>query len=112
MSNDLISRKALMKIFSETIDGRRMPEYDCDGFPITLSLSEIKKFIRQAPTAYDVDSACEELTKLKNAEVDMSDKEPELTDVEDIYDAGRSQGRIEAFSMAIDIARNGGINEK
>lgn len=63
MSNDLISRKALMKIFLETIDGRRMPEYDCDGFPITLSLSEIKKFIRQAPTAYDVDAVCLELPR-------------------------------------------------
>lgn len=61
MSNDLISRKALMKIFSQTVDGRRIPEYDCDGFPITLSISEIKKIIREAPTAYDVDAVISEI---------------------------------------------------
>lgn len=98
MSNDLISRKALMKIISETIDGRRMPEYDCDGFPITLSLSEIKKFIRQAPTAYDVDAVCEELSKRADESREYWQK----------YDDEQAFGEIEAYCESIMVVRNGG----
>lgn len=44
MSNDLISRSALMKIFSETDNEKIIQEYDCDG--LAISISEIKEFIR------------------------------------------------------------------
>lgn len=98
MSNDLISRKALMKIFSETIDGRRMPEYDCDGFPITLSLSEIKKFIRQAPIAYDIDAVCDAMKKSPTYHGPILDEDGFAEEVEPLI----------LVDDAIEIVRNGG----
>ena len=38
----------------------------------------------------------------------MSDEEPELTDVDDIYDEGVSQGKISAYLKAIEIVEKGG----
>lgn len=87
-----------MKIFSDTIDGRRMPEYDCDGFPITLSLSEIKKFIREAPTAYDVDAVIYEISSC------FDSKKEVYTDTDSDFEFGKAM----AYRNAIEIVRNGG----
>lgn len=96
MSNDLISRSAL-------IEDMRSRKY------IDKALCEIfETVVDDAPTAYDLDAVCEELKKLKNAEVDMSDEEPELADAENIYEGGRAQGRVEAYVKAVEIVRNGG----
>ena len=43
---DLIDREALLKCLILNSDGKRIPEYDCDNFPITISLVEMKKIIR------------------------------------------------------------------
>lgn len=53
MSNDLISRKELLKQFTITPDGRKIPEYDVDSFPVTVDISEVKDAIRKAPTVVD-----------------------------------------------------------
>ena len=53
MSDDLISKKWLMKQFVVSEDGRRIPEYDCDNFPITISIKDVKDIIRKAPIAFD-----------------------------------------------------------
>ena len=53
MSDDLISRKALLKQFSISDSGRRIPEYDIDNFPITLSIKDVKEIVRKAPTTFD-----------------------------------------------------------
>lgn len=66
--------------------------------------------IQENCTAYDVDAVCEELEKLKNADIDMSDEELAQMDAEEIYDEGRAQGRVEAYVKAIEIVRNGGKN--
>ena len=61
MSNDLISRKALLKQFIVSDSGRRIPEYDIDNFPITLSTKDVKDIIRKAPTVFDKEKVIEEL---------------------------------------------------
>ena len=61
MSDDLISRKALLKQFSISDSGRRIPEYDVDNFPIQISIKDVKDIIRKAPTAFDKEKVIEEL---------------------------------------------------
>lgn len=61
MSDDLISRKALLKQFILSDGGRRIPEYDIDNFPITISVKDVKDIIRKAPTAFDKEKVIEEL---------------------------------------------------
>jgi hypothetical protein len=66
------------------------------------------------PTAYDPDKVVEQLGKLKKAEQDRPDDcdEDGCGDGEQIYDDGRSQGRYEAFSKAIEIVKGGGVDAK
>ena len=61
MSDDLISRKALLKQFTVSNSGHRIPEYDIDNFPITLSIKDVKDIIRKAPTVFDMEKVIEEL---------------------------------------------------
>ena len=68
MNDDLISRKALLKQFSISDSGRRIPEYDIDNFPITLSIKDVKEIVRKAPTAFDKEKVIEELDKLTGEE--------------------------------------------
>ena len=48
--------------------------------------------------------------ELRQKEYNDSDEDPELSDAEEIYDEGRSQGRFEAYHRAIEIVEKGGIN--
>ena len=66
MSDDLISRKALLKQFMLSDSGRRIPEYDIDNFPITLSIKDVKDIIRKAPTVFDKEKVIEELNSERN----------------------------------------------
>ena len=68
MNDDLISRKALLKQFIVSDSGRRIPEYDIDNFPITLSIKDVKDIIRKAPTVFDMEKVIEELDKLTGEE--------------------------------------------
>mgnify|MGYP005799258827 CR=1 FL=1 len=61
MSDDLISRKALLEQFIVSDSGHRIPEYDIDNFPITISVKDVKDIIRKAPTAFDKEKVVEEL---------------------------------------------------
>lgn len=72
---------------------------------------EILEKIDAQPTAYDPDKVVEQLEKLKKAEQDRPDDcdEDGCGDGEQIYDDGRSQGRYEAFSKAIEIVKGGGV---
>lgn len=71
----------------------------------------VRKVINDMPTAYDPDKVVEQLGKLKKAEQDRPDDcdEDGCGDGEQIYDDGRSQGRYEAFSKAIEIVKGGGV---
>jgi hypothetical protein len=63
MGNDLISRSALLKCLSINDEGRRIPEYDCDNFAVTIPIKDFKNMIRRQPTAYDVDKVIEQIKK-------------------------------------------------
>lgn len=67
------------------------------------------KMVYDQPTAFDKEKVIEHITNLANAEVDMSDDEEELVDVEDWFDEGRSQGRFEAYRNSVEIVEKGGI---
>lgn len=109
MSNDLISRSALIESIKKWLPSDPCgKEQSMEEVVATdLSVSMLME-IEDEPTAYDLDAVCEKLKKLKNAEVDMSNEEPELADAENIYEGWRAQGRVEAYVKAVEIVRNGG----
>lgn len=111
MNNDLISRKALIEeiqSFKCYITGLRAGKgilaHAADEYR-----KSILQIIEDQPTAFDKEKVIENLTNLANAEVDMSDDEEELVDVEDWFDEGRSQGRFEAYRNSVEIVKKGGI---
>ena len=59
--SDLISRSELLKRFSVSKDGHRIPERDCDNFEVTVSIKDVKTIIKEQPTAYSVGKVIEEL---------------------------------------------------
>lgn len=102
MSNDLISRKAVLDILTE----------ECVRSSILASpafAEMLAQHIKKLPTAFDKEKVIEELVELRQKDYSESDEEPELSDGEEIYDEGRSQGRFEAFHTAIKIVEKGGI---
>ena len=102
MSDDLISRKAVLNILTEA---RVKDSILCSpAFPEILA-----QRIRKLPTAFDKERVIDELVELRQIEYNDSDEEPELLDGEEIYDEGRSQGRFEAYHRAIEIVEKGGI---
>lgn len=50
----LIDGKALLAQFVVNSNGKRIPERDCDNFPIAISISDVKKMIRDMPTIESV----------------------------------------------------------
>ena len=63
MSNDLISRKALINALF-VHNGKMWPDTDIDNFPTTINVKDVKEAIRNAPTAYDVDKVVELLESI------------------------------------------------
>lgn len=51
--SDLINRSKLLRKFSVNSNGDKIPEYDIDNFPVTLSVKDIKEIIRNEPTISD-----------------------------------------------------------
>ena len=45
-----IDANALFKQFLLNVNGERIPEVDCDNFPVTVPIATIKQMIRKAPT--------------------------------------------------------------
>lgn len=68
----------------------------------------ISRIIDEQPTAFNKEKVIKKLVELKQKEYNDSDEEPELSDAEEIYDEGRSQGRFEAYQRAIEIVEKGG----
>ena len=66
MSDDLISRKWMIKQFCVSENGQRIPEYDIDNFPVTISIKDVKDVIRKAPKAFDREKVIEELRNPDN----------------------------------------------
>ena len=98
MSDDLISRKCLMKQFCISEDGRRIPEYDIDNFPITISIKDVKDIIRKTPTAFDKEKVIEQ-TKVLSTGIILN------TNICDDY----AEGYVRAAKDIIEIVEKGGI---
>lgn len=47
---DCVSRKELLKKFTYSYKGEKIPEVDCDNFPTQISFKDVKKWIREAPS--------------------------------------------------------------
>lgn len=100
MSNDLISRKTLMEEIDSlymSITGLRA------GKGVILKFMEeykksVLKCVDEAPTAYDVDAVCEELSKRADESREYWQK----------YDDEQAFGEIEAYCESIMVVRNGG----
>lgn len=67
------------------------------------------KMVSEQRTAFDKEKVIEKLVELRQKEYSDSDEDIESIDGEEIYDAGRSQGRFEAFHNAIEIVEKGGV---
>ena len=100
MSDDLISRKALLDRFRY---GDKESESD------KAWICAVRRMIKEQSTAFDKEKVIEELVELRQKEYSDSDEEIEIIDGEEIYDEGRSQGRFEAYHRAIKIVEKGGI---
>lgn len=98
----LIDADELLRTFTVNSDGRRIPEKDCDNFDLTISLKEIKRIIKERPTAYDVDNVITELSDLR---VEYFFKIPKG---EKYYYAFMQV--INAIDKAIEIVKRGGSN--
>ena len=62
MSDDLISRKALLGKLVNCKFDRASIICDEDGFPMYISIIGMKKIIKDAPSAFDKEKVIEELT--------------------------------------------------
>ena len=90
MSDDLISRKALLKELREIMD-------EPHNTMFLMGIGAAMSIIEHADTAFDKEKVIEELKYDK----EMSKK----------YSTGlREQGHVEAFDEAISIVKKGGIN--
>lgn len=66
MNDDLISRKELLKKFIVSDNGRRIPEYDIDNFPVEIPIKDVKDIIRQLPASFDKEKVIEEILNVSH----------------------------------------------
>ena len=59
-TQDLISRQDALKPFCIAPDGTRIPEVDCDNFPVEFSVEFVKKHLLSLPSAEPKRKECEE----------------------------------------------------
>lgn len=103
MSDDLISRKALMEEINSltmSITGLRAGKGVLVKFMEEYKKS-VLKCIDESKTAYDVDAVIEKLEKLKES----------AWDTWNAIDSEQDFGEAMAYKNAIDIVRNGGKKE-
>ena len=103
MSDDLISRKALLGterlLMTDIVENNPTAKY---------ILEQVLFDIENAPTVFDKEKVIEELVELRQKEYCDDDDETSI-DGEEIYDRGRSQGRFEAYHNAMKIVEKGGV---
>ena len=47
---DCISRREAIKKFTYNYKGERIPDYDCDNFPVQIDVKTVKKILRDLPS--------------------------------------------------------------
>lgn len=100
----LIDADALLKKFCVNSEGRRIPEVDCDNHEITVSIKDIKRIIREQPTAYDVENVVEEIKS------QFGCKDCEYADVSPTpYVCLVECAELEVINDICDIVKRGGV---
>lgn len=99
MSDDLISRKALLKTLSSCNFGNASVVRDSDGFPTHISIVGIIKIISNQPTAFDKEKVIEKLNWLQVNSFGYYNQ----------YDDEQAFGESSAFRVAIEVVEKGGI---
>ena len=99
----LISAEHLKNMIKANCNPYGKPTLD---FDTSLKIMEL---IDNMFPAFDKEKVIEELTELRQREYKDNEEEEESFDGEEIYDAGRSQGRFEAYHKAIEIVEKGGV---
>lgn len=94
MSNDLISRKALIDAINTDFYEHFTAYHDSDQ---TALIDMVMQDIEEIPTAYDVDAVCEELDK--------------ASDYYETEEQGKEHVQMVNLADAIEIVRNGGKEE-
>ena len=100
MSDDLISRKELLKKFIVSDNGRRIPEYDIDNFPVEIPIKDVKDIIRQLPASFDKEKVIEELKANMNSFAGISGQAVTFM---------FSNGYYNGTKDAIEIVEKGGV---
>jgi hypothetical protein len=97
MSNDLISRKALMVAINTDFYEHFTAHHDSDQ---TALIDMVMQDIEEIPTAYDVDAVCQELEKFTKGECTL-------------HECGIRSERCNACmaGKAIEIVKKGGRKE-
>ncbi len=47
---DCISRREAIKMFTYNYKGERIPDYDCDNWPVQIDMKTVKKILRELPS--------------------------------------------------------------
>lgn len=102
--NDLISRREVMKVLESTFERYKMAwspnkEEDYGGFA-----SAVPKAINDMPIVYDVDKVVKQLEEKENEAENLYNKT-----FSGGYEHDYADGRLDAFSSAIDIVKAGGV---
>lgn len=96
MSDDLISRQAAYKAFSDYLNRNFIGEISSQT---ELSIGEIASVIKSIPTAFDKENVIEELKECAN----------ESREYWYNYDEEQAFGEVEAYCESIKIVEKGGI---
>ena len=52
---ECIYKKDAIEAFTLDSDGKRFPEYDTDGFPVQISIRDVKNILRRIPSVASVE---------------------------------------------------------
>ena len=102
MSDDLISRKAAYKAFSDYLNRNFIGEVSSQT---ELSIGEIASVIKSIPAAFDKEKVIKELRE----ELNLSDAEKERCARENPLQFDSAKGYANGIANAIEIVEKGGI---
>lgn len=98
MSNDLISRKALIEAIKKWLPSDHCGKEQSIEEEVATDLSVSMMIeIEEAPTAYDVDAVCEKMDK--------------ASDYYETEEQGKERVRMLNLTDAVEIVKNGGKKE-
>lgn len=100
MSDDLISRQATYKAFSDYLNRNFIGEVSSQT---ELSIGEIASVIKSIPTAFDKEKVIEELRRKYEKSMDIYDVDKKFNP------ECASKGIADAYKTTLDVVKKGGI---